>query len=187
MHHPELTAKQHWFVREYLIDLHATNAAIRAGYSPESAYSIGSENLKKPEIQSALEKEMAKRSERTGITQDKVLRELARVAFADMGSFADWGPEGVKLRPSNELSLDDAAAIVELSESKNKHGTSSKIKLHDKVAALDKLMRHLGMYKERTPLDQLLDYLPPDFARELRRAIAAHLAAKARPDDPPED
>jgi len=71
----KLTAKQQRFVEEYLIDLNATQAAIRAGYSPESAKEIGCENLTKPNIKAAIDKAMAERSRRTGITQDRVLRE----------------------------------------------------------------------------------------------------------------
>jgi phage terminase small subunit len=72
-HMEQLTAKQAAFVREYLLDLNATQAAIRAGYSPRTAYSIGQENLKKPEIARAIETAMEERSKRTEITQDYVL------------------------------------------------------------------------------------------------------------------
>ena len=78
-----LTAKQAAFVKEYLVDLNATQAAIRAGYSERSAYSIGQENLCKPEIQAAIQEEVKKRSERTEITADMVLREFAKLAFFD--------------------------------------------------------------------------------------------------------
>lgn len=67
------TEKQAAFVREYLIDLNATQAAIRAGYSKDTAGAIGHENLKKPEIASAIAAALAERSERTQITQDYVL------------------------------------------------------------------------------------------------------------------
>jgi phage terminase small subunit len=68
-----MTAKQSAFVGEYLVDLNASQAAIRAGYSPKTAYSIGQENLKKPEISAAIEGAILERSERTQITQDYVL------------------------------------------------------------------------------------------------------------------
>jgi len=69
----ELTEKQKRFVDEYMIDLNATQAAIRAGYSEKSAASIGEENLRKPEIQAALTERMKKRAQRTEVTQDYVL------------------------------------------------------------------------------------------------------------------
>ena len=76
----KLTPKQQRFVAEYLVDLNATQAAIRAGYSPKTAGQVGFENLKKPEIQAAIQKAQQKRSERTEITQDYVLFGLQEVA-----------------------------------------------------------------------------------------------------------
>lgn len=75
-----LTPKQDMFVREYLIDLNATQAAIRAGYSPKTAYSIGEENLKKPEIAKAIQLGMDKRAEKAIITADEVLSNIRRLA-----------------------------------------------------------------------------------------------------------
>lgn len=82
-----LTAKQKRFVEEYLIDLNATQAAIRAGYSKKTAGSIGEENLKKPEIASAIFSAQRSREQRTGITQDWALERLKREAeFEGVGS-----------------------------------------------------------------------------------------------------
>ena len=77
-----LNQKQKRFVLEYLIDLNATQAAIRAGYSEKTAYSIGQENLKKPEIQRAIQSRQVTLQNKLEITQEKVLEELAAVAFA---------------------------------------------------------------------------------------------------------
>lgn len=74
----KLTAKQKRFIEEYLYDLNATQAAIRAGYSPDTAGQIGNENLKKLEIKSSIDKAIAERSRRTGINTDRVLRELGK-------------------------------------------------------------------------------------------------------------
>jgi len=73
---PKLTSKQTLFVQEYLIDLNATQAAIRAGYSKKTAYSIGNENLSKPDIAQAIQAAKEKRSERTGITADTVMANI---------------------------------------------------------------------------------------------------------------
>ena len=81
-----LTAKQQRFVDEYLIDLNATQAAIRAGYSAKTADVIGYENLRKPQIMEIIEQAMQKREKRTEITQDRVLEELADIAFNDGGT-----------------------------------------------------------------------------------------------------
>lgn len=72
----KLTDKQQRFVDEYLIDLNATQAAIRAGYSEKTAQQMGSENLSKPVIQEAIEKAQAERSERTKVTQDYVIKTI---------------------------------------------------------------------------------------------------------------
>ena len=77
-----MTKKQKRFIEEYLIDLNATQAAIRAGYSPKTAKDIGCENLAKPNISDAIDKAMAERSRRTGINQDRILLELARIGLA---------------------------------------------------------------------------------------------------------
>lgn len=84
-----MTKKQKRFVEEYLIDLNATQAAIRAGYSPATAKEIGCENLTKPNISEAIAKAMAERSRRTGVNQDRVLQELAKIAFAKITDAVD--------------------------------------------------------------------------------------------------
>lgn len=78
-----LTDKQKRFVEEYMIDLNATQAAIRAGYSPKSANEIAAENLAKPSIANEIAKLQAEQSKKTGVTAERVIRELAVMAFAD--------------------------------------------------------------------------------------------------------
>jgi len=90
----KLTPKQARFVQEYLIDLNAAQAAIRAGYSAKTARVIGHENLRKPEIAAAVEKAMAERAERTEVTADLVVGELRKIAFANMADYMKSTPEG---------------------------------------------------------------------------------------------
>ena len=78
-----LTPKQQRFIDEYLVDLNASQAAIRAGYSARRADAIGYENLRKPEIAAAIRDAQAARSERTGITADRALQEVWAIATAD--------------------------------------------------------------------------------------------------------
>lgn len=148
----KLTPKQQMFVEEYLIDLNATQAAIRAGYSVKNAGKIGPELLGKTRIKQAVDKALAARSRRTGITQDRVLAELAKIAFADMSTFVRWGPDGITLVPSDTLDGDDTACVSEISEVEiqTDFGTkkTTKIKLHDKRAALEALGKHLGLFKD---------------------------------------
>lgn len=143
------TKKQQRFVEEYLVDLNATQAAIRAGYSVKTANRIASENLVKVGIQEAIQEAMRARSERTKVIADDVVRELARLAFADMGDYVSWGPAGVRLKDSSELPEGASIAVLEVSETTTKDGGTVKFKLHDKKGALDSLAKHLGMFIER--------------------------------------
>lgn len=148
-----MTKKQKRFVEEYLIDLNATQAAIRAGYSPDTAGSIGAENLKKPEIKSRIDKAMAERSRRTGINQDRVLQELARIGFAKITDVVD--PETAKILP--DASEDDLACIQSIKIKPNEFGTEREVKLYDKKAALVDLGKHLGLFKDKVELSGDMD------------------------------
>lgn len=145
-----LTPKQARFVEEYLIDFNASGAARRAGYAPKRANVIGYENLSKPDIQAAVQAAIRERSAKTGITAERVIKEIARVALADPRNVMEWGPNGVRLRESSELTDDAAAAVSEVSETVGANGSSMKVKMHDKVAALEKLARHVGLYDNST-------------------------------------
>lgn len=83
--------KQKLFAEEYIIDFNATQAAIRAGYSTKTASSIGAENLRKPKIQELISEAIRDRIARTHITQERVVLELASVAFAGMADMEDSG------------------------------------------------------------------------------------------------
>lgn len=148
-----MTKKQKRFVEEYLIDLNATQAAIRAGYSPDTAGSIGAENLKKPEIKSRIDKAMAERSRRTGINQDRVLQELARIGFAKITDVVD--PDTAKIRP--DASEDDLACIQSIKIKPNEFGTEREVKLYDKKSALVDLGKHLGLFKDKLELTGDMD------------------------------
>lgn len=153
-----LTPKQRRFVDEYLIDLNATQAAIRAKYSAKTAASIGEENLRKPEIAEAIHQRMKDREKRTEITQDMVLRELAKIGFSDIRKAVKWGEtelrvsegeegdlmpyHGLALVGSDQIDDDTAAAISEVSEGRE----GLKVKFHDKKGALVEIARHLGMF-----------------------------------------
>ena len=139
-----LTPKQERFVEEYLVDLNATQAAVRAGYSAKTAEQQGHQLLKKTSVLEAIVEAMGERSARTQVTQDEVVRELVRIAFSDMRAFLDFGPGGVTLKEISELPEDAARCITEVSESKTQHGSNVRFKLHSKMAALDALTKHLA-------------------------------------------
>lgn len=85
----KLTDKQQRFVQEYLIDLNATQACIRAGYSENTAKQMGSENLSKPDVQAEIEKARSKTSNKLEITRERVLQEIAGIAFEEIKGLAD--------------------------------------------------------------------------------------------------
>jgi phage terminase small subunit len=145
-----LTPKQARFVEEYLLDLNGKQAAIRAGYSPKTAEVQGSRLLGHPKVQAAVDAAMQARSRRTEVAADRVVAELAKIAFANMRDF--WPTEGETLDLSR-LDQDRAAAVEEIAidESVDTAGVlrrRTRLKLHDKLAALTSLARHLGMFTD---------------------------------------
>ncbi len=145
----KLTAKQKRFCNEYLIDLNATQAAIRAGYSVYSAKVIGCENLTKPNVKSYLDRRMAKREIRTEISQDKVLNELAKIGFANIDDYvvvdSSSGYDKVIIKDTKDIPNDKISAISSIKQGAN----GVEVKLHDKVRALENIGRHLGMFKDK--------------------------------------
>ena len=179
---PRLTDKQKRFVEEYLVDLNATQAAIRAGYSAKNADKIGHELLGKTRVSEAIQEAMDSRSARTEITQDMILRELARVAFSNGTDFArvvsretpttivdeEGNPQqvmgtvqSVRILDTDTVDPEKRAAIASIKEGKYGIEVSS----YDKVKALELLGKHLGMFdakatqnkgRENNLLDRLL-------------------------------
>ncbi len=143
--HVGLTPKQSRFVAEYLIDLSGTRAAIRAGYSVRSADTLGPRLVRNSRVAARIAAAIAERVERTNITQDEVLTELATIGFSDMRTYAEWGPRGVYLKDSALLPA-DARSIAEVSQTHSVGGGSLKIRLHAKVRALELLGRHVGIF-----------------------------------------
>ena len=150
-----MTPKQQRFVAEYLIDLNGTQAAIRAGYSPRTAVKIGSENLLKPDIAREIQRAMDERSARTGVTAERVLREIAAIAFFDLRNA--FNRDG-SLRPISDMDDDTAAVvasldIIELLDGDGMPtGRLKKIRFADKLGALTLLARHLGMLNDKLTL-----------------------------------
>jgi hypothetical protein len=133
-----LTYKQQTFCDEYLVDMNATRAALRAGYSAGTA--LNGALMRMPKIKLYLEQHIAQAAKRTQITQDMVLKELAKVAFGNMGNYFD--ADG-KLKPMDMLTDDEKAALWSVSIDKD--GAVS-IKMNNKMQALDKIAKHLSFY-----------------------------------------
>lgn len=149
-----MTKKQKRFCEEYLIDLNATQAAIRAGYSPGTAGAIGAENLTKPEIQRAVAKAMAERSRRTGVNAERVVLELAKIAFVNVGNVIDATDATLK----TDADPEDLAAIQSIKvKDMGDMGIEREIRMADKLKALELLGRHLGMFNDKIRLDAKLN------------------------------
>ena len=117
-----MTDKQARFCEEYMIDLNATQAAIRAGYSPKTANEQAARLLANVSIQNRIAQLQAEQSRRTGVSADRVVRELAKVAFVNAGD------------------------LIDARTASGEDGLEQEVKLADKLKALDLLGRHLGMF-----------------------------------------
>lgn len=159
-----LNDRQMRFAQEYLIDLNATQAAIRSGYSPKTAKSQGQRLLTYADIQKEIQKAQAKRSQRTQVTQDMVLQELAKIAFANGTQYSQVVTEQkkdedgntvpvqvVKHTDTKDLSDASRAAVAHIKQGKS--GTIEVI-AHDKLKALELLGRHLGMFNDHMASDE---------------------------------
>ena len=165
----KLTAKQQRFCDEYLIDLNATQAAIRAGYSEKTACEQGARLLANVKVQKYLQKRKTDRIERTEITQDMVLLELANIAFSNAADYAavvekeamaevdgnmiplfDEDGNPVKYRTVEPVLTADLTESQKRALSVIKKGRDGfEIKPYDKIRALELLGKHLGMFTEQ--------------------------------------
>lgn len=148
-----MTPKQSSFVEEYMKDMNGKQAAIRAGYSPRSAEKQAAVLLQHVEVSEAVAEAVARRAERSAVKADDVLAELARIGFSDLRAVFD----GSRLRSPAEWDARTAAAIQSVKVTTRSLGEGevehvAEIKLWDKVSALDKLARHLGLLNDKLTL-----------------------------------
>ena len=152
-----LSEKRQRFCEEYLIDLNATQAAIRAGYSPKTANEQGARLLANVSIQKVIAKAIAEKSKRTGINQDRVIQELARIAFVNPQNVIDSEDASVR-----EDATEDDLACIQSVKVKTMDGAKGKsvereVRLNDKMKALELLGKHLGMFKDKLEVDADMD------------------------------
>jgi phage terminase small subunit len=144
----ELTEKQELFCRLYLIDFNATKAAKEAGYSEDTAYAIGWENLRKPEIQQRISELRKEIGARFNITKERIAQELALIAFGDTKIIFD---EYGRLKPPSEWT-DEGRVIASYEESVTEFGdedhggtkTTKKVRQWDKIKAIEALSKLMG-------------------------------------------
>ena len=152
----KITPKQQRFVSEYLIDLNATQAAIRAGYSVKGAHVRGAELLRNRKAADAIQKAMAERGKRTEIEADDVIRELAKIGFANMMDYTRVTDEGEMVVDLSKITREQAAAIGEVTVEDFMDGRGDdaravrrvRFKLADKRAALVDLGRHFALFTD---------------------------------------
>ncbi len=171
----KLTPKQQRFVDHYLVDLNATKAALAAGYSEKTAKSAASRLLTNVNVRAEIDQRNATLATQLEVTRDRVINEIARIAFGDITDVIKWGrikvavseateiPEAVydiDLVPSDELSEDATRAIAEIRRTRD--GVT--VKMHNKLAALEALTKHLGLNQpeeEEPPRKIEISWLEP--------------------------
>jgi phage terminase small subunit len=149
----KFTPRQDKFMDEYIMKGNAAEAARNAGYSVKTADRIGHKLLRKVEIADEIARRRAE-LRKTSITPERIIREYLRLLNVDMKDYAAWGPGGVKPRPSDALTDEQAAAIAEVAETQ----AGIKIKLHDKKGILDSLARIAGMFVDKVEHSGRLEY-----------------------------
>lgn len=150
----ELTDMQVAFVEHYLLTLSAKKSAIAAGYAVDNADTQGYQLLQNPSVSRELRRRMARRAKKLDLTAENVLREIARVAFSDVRSVVEFKGDTVSMKDSDALHSDAAACIQSISatsKTRSFKGESEttvdvKVKLHDKMKALDLAGKHLGLF-----------------------------------------
>jgi phage terminase small subunit len=157
-----LTPKQQRFCDEYLIDMNATRAALRAGYSQNTA--LNGQLMEVPKIQAYLKERRAEASQKLQIDHETLLGELMKVAFANMGDY--FGDDG-KIKPMQEIIEEKKSAIWSLKVSEGKYGTTVQLRLHSKLAALEKIAKHIKFYEpEKKQPEQVHVYVDKEDLNE---------------------
>lgn len=162
-----MTNAQKIFCDEYLIDLNATRA-YKAAYpnckKEDSARKAGSRLLTNVDIKNYVEEKMKEREQRTKVTQDMVIKELAKIAFLDIRKLYT---ENGQLKNIADIDSETAGAISSMEtleeydgsgEDREKIGDTQKVKLLDKTKALELLGRHLGMFNDKIDVNTTLSY-----------------------------
>jgi phage terminase small subunit len=183
-----LSQKEELFCREFLLDLNASAAARRASYAERYVNRIACRLMSKVDIQERIAELKRERAERVQVEADGVLRELLLlVAFSDIGDpnggILDFSGDQPTFRPARQVSRGCRKAVASwaVTERVIGHGgdavteTKTKFTLWNKVQALDKLMRHLGLLKEKEPLEAFLARLPSELAASLRGLLLTDL------------
>ena len=160
----KLNPRQALFCKEYMVDLNATKAAIRAKYSKKTAYSIGQENLNKPEIKRVIQEALEKRKAKIEITAQRILDELAKMGFANMEDYTRI-QNGEAVIDLSMITRDQMAAVSEVTSEVYTEGRGgpevkrTKLKIFDKKSSLELLGKHLKLFNGHSDSDKPADGL----------------------------
>lgn len=184
-----LTLKQQNFVYAF-IECGSPSEAYKRAYAADkmrpNAIAVEAQKImKNPEILSAIEAAQAGHRKRHEVTVDRLVQELANIAFANPKDYFKWGPDGVEIKDSDELTEQQAAVIQEVYSRPSPSGTSTRIRLSDKQGAMEKLAKHLGMFIDRKEIggpgafaDDMTDEELADFIRRESADILPKLEAR---------
>ena len=178
-----LTEKQKIFIKEYLIDLNASAAAVRAGYSAKNSDKIGSQLLGKTRVSEQIRIETEARTKKLEIKADAVLQELAKIAFVNIGDFIEMNESNeIKFKPLKSLKPSETAAIKSISSGAN----GMNIQFYDKLTALKSLGDYLNLWsgeireneegkaeRERASTQRMVDIINKRIEREAQKKLEA--------------
>lgn len=181
----KLTEKQKRFVQEYLVDLNATQAAIRAGYSEKSASRIAVELLNKTQVSAELQRQQVKLQNKLEITQERVIEELAAIAFANGTDFVTVTETGLlDVKPTHKVPKDKRPAVACIKYTQ----LGTEVKLYDKVRALELLGKHLGVFDSNNggpaaEENNIFDVIDQSTKEELDTSEISEIEPPAEPGD----
>lgn len=161
-----LNERQEKFCIEYVVDLNQTQAAIRAGYSAKTAYSQAERLMRNVEIKKRISERQAELEERSKVKADDVINELAKIAFSDIGKIFTYDNKILEVTQMDEEQTRaiQAVEVNELREGDMTIGTTKKVKMYDKIRALEALGKHFGIFekdnKQKSAGDVVIFKLP---------------------------
>ena len=155
----KITDQQRSFVEHYTLSFDATKAARQAGYSDKTAGQLGYQLLQNPSIRDEIDKIIEKNAKRHSELRFRVIRELARIGFANIKDFGTFDKNGFHVHSSDDLEDELTAAIQEFHVTETDKSRSVKFKLASKEKALEMLGRHLGMFSDRIEVEGLAPFV----------------------------
>ena len=184
-----MNARQQRFVEEFMLDANAKQAAIRAGYSPKSAEVNGPRLLRYAQVAAAIAEKQKERSERTQVSSDDVVQELALHAFGRMGDF--YARDTGRMLEVHEMPPEVQARLASVKLTRERTHTASdgvdettvneatiEFKIWDKIRSLELLGKHLGMFTERVAVSSDVSLLEVTRAIEAKERAAREAAAE---------